>query len=101
MIIKSIEIGNNSFLGINVPLKGAPLLFVQIKDGGVGCRYFSEEVADKVGTPLAVVSGEEKLIQNLEDLLEAKVIKVTEEASKLGVEEGISGEEAIKIMAGI
>ncbi len=99
LILKSIEVANNSLIGVKVPLKGASLLFIQVKEGIVGCSYLSDEVADKIGTPLAVVSYENQVMEDIEDLLDAKVINTTQEASKLGVEKGMSGETAIKIMS--
>ncbi|MFC1498470.1 YunC family protein [Verrucomicrobiota bacterium] len=90
-----IAVGDVSVLGIKVDLPGAPVLMLVGEKGFIGCGYFKMETADKVGHALAVVSG----VKSFEDMLAASVIAVSEQAAKLGVTVGMTGSDAVKLIA--
>lgn len=89
--IKSIDSG----IGISITGKKAPILLIVAEKGLLGCGYFSIETADKIGDALAIVSG----VSTFEDVLNAEIKKVSSEARRLGIKEGISGREALKILS--
>ena len=57
----------------------------------MGCGYLSTETADKLGHALAIVTG----VASYDDMLAAKVVKVSSAAAALGVTVGMSGKEAL------
>ena len=72
----------------------APLLIVKGRAGFLACGYINADTCNKTGEACAIVSG----VNTHEDMLEAKVEAVSEEASKLGIEVGMSGAEAIEFI---
>ncbi len=68
-----------------------PLLLIIGSKGFLSCAYVSSEICDKTGEVQAVVVG----VKNYEDMLTAKVIRVSKAASELGVEVGITGAKAL------
>lgn len=70
------------------------MLLIQGGKGMLGCGYLNVDTAEKLGDALAVVTG----VKSYEDMLKAKVKKVSSAAALMGVKEGMSGEEALIIM---
>jgi len=81
-------------LGIKVELGKAPLLLIRAEKGFVMCGYLNVAVADSLGEVAARVSG----VSSFEDVLEAKIIEVSEKAKEQGITEGITGREALEKM---
>lgn len=81
-------------LGIKVELGKAPLLLIRAEKGFVMCGYLNVAVADSIGEVAARVSG----VSSFEDVLEAKIIEVSEKAKEQGITEGITGREALEKM---
>ena len=77
--------------GLVVGLPGAPLVLAYGRQGFVMCGYLNIEAADKLGVAAAMVRG----VSTIDDLLDAKVQKVSGAAGKLGVAEGMTGREAL------
>lgn len=71
----------------------APILIIKARKGFVGCSYLSIETADRIDDAVAIVAG----VSSFDDVLNAKVIKVSRKASDLGLKPGISGREALEI----
>lgn len=64
--------------------------------GILGCGLYDCQVATKFGIPVAIARGTpEKPLREPEDLLEARIVDVSEGAKKAGVEPGMTGLEAI------
>ncbi|MFP4051729.1 MAG: YunC family protein [Thermoplasmata archaeon] len=91
---RKITIDDLIFVGTKIPFKGAPLLIIQKNKAGLACGYFSIETANKTGAPIATVSG----VEDFEDMMEAEVNGVSEKAKEMGIKEGMTGEEALKIL---
>jgi len=67
------------------------LLLIQGSKGMLGCGYLSLDAAEKFGHALAIVSG----VSCYDDMMDAKVAKVSSAASALGVAVGMTGREAL------
>jgi uncharacterized protein YunC (DUF1805 family) len=91
---KMLTIGSYQFRADTIPLRSGSLLLIQGSKGMLGCGYLSVDTAEKLGDALAVVTG----VKSYEDMLKAKVKKVSSAAALMGVKEGMSGEEALIIM---
>jgi len=71
------------------------LLVIRGEKGILGCGYFNMKVAEKIDEALAIVRG----VQSVEDMLEGEVKKVSPAAQALGVNPGMTGRQAMQIMA--
>ncbi len=71
------------------------LLVVRGGKGILGCGYFNMSVAEKIDEALAIVRG----VQSVEDMMEAEVRKASPAAQALGVTPGMTGRQAMQLMA--
>lgn len=64
--------------------------------GFVGCGIYDVQTAGKFGMAVAIARGTpQKPLCEPEDLYEAKIVEVSEPASKLGITPGMTGLEAV------
>lgn len=92
---KKIKIGDKQTEGVNVFTGNVNILLIKAKNGLLGCGYFDVGVANKFDDAMAVVTG----VKSFDDMLKAKVVKVSNKAKELGVKEGMVGEDALAIMS--
>ncbi|MFH0862641.1 MAG: DUF1805 domain-containing protein [Candidatus Altiarchaeota archaeon] len=78
-----------------IELENANLVLLKAKNGYVMCGLLNIETAERLGQAAAIVTA----VKSAEDALKAKIKSATTAAMKLGVKEGMSGEEAIKKMS--
>jgi len=81
-------------LAVKVGLPSAPLLLLVAPKGYVMCGYLNLETAEKLGQAAAMVKG----VESFKDVLEASITAATSKAKELGIEEGMLGREALKLM---
>jgi len=91
---QEVAIDGKKAIGLKVNLQGAPLLLLVAQNGYVMCGYLNIDTAEKLGQAAAVVTG----VKSFEDVLNAKVVRLTTHAKQLGVKEGMLGREALKLM---
>ncbi|MDP6460085.1 MAG: DUF1805 domain-containing protein [Candidatus Hydrothermarchaeota archaeon] len=94
IIVELIKLNNGVAAGIKLSMSKAPLLLVKAEKGFIMCGYLNIATANSLGDVAAKVTG----VSSFEDVLEAEVVEVTEEARKLGIKEGIRGREALEKM---
>ena len=94
MEIRDIQIDGKVVQGAEIPLQNAALIVAVAEHGYVMCGYLNLEAAEKFGDCAAVVKG----VKNLDELLAAKVVAVTAAARKLGIEVGMTGQNALARM---
>jgi len=85
----------NEFTAYSIPTTNTNVLIIGAENGFLGCGYLNIEVANKVGDICAIVTG----VKTPDDMLEAKVVAVSEAAEKLGIKEGMTGKEALVLMS--
>lgn len=71
-----------------------PLLIVQGEKGLLACGYIDVNTCNKTGEACAIVSG----VSNHNDMLSKPVLMVSEAATRLGIEPGMSGSQALEFM---
>ncbi len=91
MQIEMIEIQGKKALGVVIELGKAPIVFIRADLGFMMCGFLDISVANNIGETCAKVRG----VASLDEILEKKVVEVSEEAMKLGVRQGMSGKEAL------
>ena len=85
----------NEFTAYSIPTTNTNILIIGAEKGFLGCGYLKVEIANKVNDVCAIVTG----VKTPDDMLAAKVIAVSDAAAELGVKEGMSGKEALVLMA--
>ena len=70
-----------------------PLLIQRGSRGFLACGYINVETTNKTSEACAVVRG----VNDFDDMLEAAVVAVSEEAGKLGVHVGMTGSDALEL----
>ncbi|PIU13396.1 MAG: hypothetical protein COT21_02120 [Hadesarchaea archaeon CG08_land_8_20_14_0_20_51_8] len=58
------------------------------------CGYLNLETAEKFGQVAAIVTG----VKSFDDVLSAKIVKLTMKAKELGIKEGMAGRDALNRM---
>jgi len=86
-----ITIDNQNFEASEIETAHANILLIKAKQGFLGCGYFNINTANRLNEAVAIVTG----VKSYDDMLNAKVIEVSEAASRLGVELGMLGKEAL------
>ena len=93
--INPLKIDGETAVGLKVDLPSAPpLLLVTGETGFVMCGFLNMEAAEKLNVTAAMVSG----VKSFDDVLEAGVKAVTSEARRKGIEPGMKGKDAIKLL---
>lgn len=65
--------------------------------GVVGCAIFNLDIADEVGSAMAIAKGsKESQLYQPEQLLDARIVGVSNKAAALGVAVGMTGREAVE-----
>jgi uncharacterized protein YunC (DUF1805 family) len=72
---------------------GLPLLIIKGAKGFLACGYINCETCNKTGEACAIVIG----VKTHEEMLDAEIKAVSQEAARLGVDIGMKGEEALEI----
>lgn len=70
-----------------------PLLVISGSKGCLSCGYLSMASFERNGDAAAIVRG----VDTYDDMLVAKVQEVSQLASELGVEPGMSGQQALEL----
>jgi uncharacterized protein YunC (DUF1805 family) len=81
----------DAFEKFHVALK-SPLLVIKAPKGVMGCGYLNIETFNRTGEAAVIVRG----VNTHEDMLKAKVVAASDAARNLGIEPGITGEEALQ-----
>ncbi|MCE8422583.1 MAG: DUF1805 domain-containing protein [Candidatus Methanoperedens sp.] len=94
MIVEQIYLENGSALGLKFDMEHAPLLVIRARKGFVMCGYLNMDVANKLGDAAVRVTG----VTSFEDVLNARIVDVSEAAKKLGITAGMQAKEALMKM---
>ncbi|CEG11786.1 conserved hypothetical protein [groundwater metagenome] len=90
-----MEISNiGKSTGIKIDMGNANLLLIKADKGFIMCGYLDMETAEKLKDAACIVKG----VKNFDDMLNGKIVKVTTNARELGIKEGMSGKDALKIL---
>jgi uncharacterized protein YunC (DUF1805 family) len=86
-----IKINDIIFDSYKIPTQNTNVLMISGKNGFLACGYINIEVANKRNDVCAIVTG----VKNLNDMLEAEVIKVSNAAIAAGILIGMKGKDAL------
>jgi uncharacterized protein YunC (DUF1805 family) len=83
----------NGATAVKIEMQKAPLLILIAKKGFVMCGYLNLETAEKLGDAACLVSG----VSTFDDVLKANIVACTPKAKELGIKDGMTGREALKL----
>ena len=93
--VTTLRVDGKSFTGLRTDLPDSPpLLLIMGEKGFLMCGFLNVESAEKLGVTAAVVSG----VKTFDDVLNGQVKAVTSKAKNLGIEVGMKGADALKLM---
>jgi uncharacterized protein YunC (DUF1805 family) len=92
--IDSLSLDGETYTGIRIDTKPAPIVLITGKKGFLMCGYLNMEAVDKVGAVAASISG----VNTFEDLLNKDVMKISIKAREQGLRDGMKGREALKYL---
>lgn len=69
-----------------------PLLIISGSKGVLACGYLNVQTFDKLDEAGAIVTG----VSCFEDMLDAPLVAVSQAATRLGLNEGMTGREALE-----
>jgi uncharacterized protein YunC (DUF1805 family) len=91
---KLIKLNSSQATGFLIELGAAPLILIKAKKGYVMCGYLNMGAANKLGDIAGKVTG----VKNFEDVLNADVVEVSENAKKIGLKEGIKARDFLNAL---
>jgi len=89
-----IPLQNGEAMGYVLDLGNAPLLIIQVKHGYIMCGYLNMAAANKLGDIAGRVTG----VKTFEDVLNAKIVEVSDQARQQGLKEGMSGKDFLNTL---
>jgi uncharacterized protein YunC (DUF1805 family) len=89
MIEEIIALENGKAQGYLIDLGNAPLILIRAGSGFVMCGYMNIEIANKLGDIAGKVTG----VKSFEDVLNANIVEISENAEKKGLKVGITARE--------
>lgn len=93
-MIEKLKIAGCEFEGIKVDTEHTALLVIRGKKGLLCCGYIDVAVANRVGDRVAIVTG----VKTFSDMLNAKVVRISDAAAAKGVIIGVTGQAALLTM---
>jgi uncharacterized protein YunC (DUF1805 family) len=94
MEIELIELKNGTALGLKLQLGNAPLLIIKASNGYASCSYLNIETANKLGDVAVIAKG----VRNFKELLNAKLLEISEKAKERGITKEMNVKEILELM---
>ena len=95
-MVEQLMVDGKKFEGLLFPIgKAAPLIIIKGSKGFLACGYIDIATADQLNEAAAIVRG----VNTFFDMTHASVQKVSPEAERIGVKVGMTGREALAILA--
>jgi len=91
---QTIVFEKGEVIGYSIDLGNAPLLLIQAKKGYVMCGYLNMNTANKLGDIAGKVTG----VKTLDEMLNADVIEVSENATLLGLKQGMKIKDFLNVL---
>jgi len=86
---KTIELDKGQAEGFHIDLDNAPLILVKARKGYVMCGYLNMNAANKLGDIAGRVTG----VKSFEDVLNAEILEISDNAKKVGLTAGMKGRD--------
>jgi uncharacterized protein YunC (DUF1805 family) len=98
-ISRPLQFQNGCAIGISNRWHKGQYCVILTEAGLVGCGIYDVKTAAEFGQAVAIARGTpQRPLVNPEDLFEARIVEATPQAQALGVQIGMTGEEAVERM---
>jgi uncharacterized protein YunC (DUF1805 family) len=94
MKMQTISLKKGKATGYCIDLGKAPLLIILAKKGYVMCGYLNMNAANKIGDIAGRVIG----VKTFDDMLNAEVVEVSENAIRTGLKQGMNVKDFLNIL---
>lgn len=94
-----LQVGKWTVVGVEVLLPKTTLLAIAAGPGYIMCGALDVQLLNERLADREIIAGRAVGVRTLEQLLEAPLESVTDSAVKLGITPGMSGKEAVCVMA--
>lgn len=91
---KIIELDKGQAVGFRIDLDNAPLILVRARKGYVMCGYLNMNAANKLGDIAGRVTG----VKSFEDVLNAEILEISDNAKKVGLKTGMKGRDFLNML---
>jgi len=88
-IATQIELDKGQATGFIIQLGTAPLILIKAKKGYVMCGYLNMNAANKLGDVAGRVTG----VKSFDDVLNADIVELSENAKNIGLKEGMKARD--------
>jgi uncharacterized protein YunC (DUF1805 family) len=86
---KIIQLDKGKAEGFLIELDNAPLILIKAKKGYVMCGYLNMNAANKLGD----IAGRVTKVKSFEDVLNAEILEISDNAKKAGLAAGMRGKD--------
>lgn len=86
---RMIELDNGDVAGYQIDLENSSLILIKAKKGYIMCGYLNMDTANKLGDIAGKVTG----VKDLDDVLNATIVEVSEKAKKKGLKTGMKAKD--------
>jgi len=93
-VSKLIKLDKGLARGFLIELGSAPLILIKVKKGYVMCGYLNMNVANKLGDIAGRVTG----VKSFDDVLNADIVELSENAKKIGLKEGMKARDFLNFI---
>ena len=98
-IQRPMQFENGCAVGVSNRWQNGQYCTILTKAGIVGCGIYDMETPAEFGQAIAIARGTpETPLVDPEDLLDAKIVDATPQAKQLGIEVGMTGQQAVELM---
>ncbi len=98
-ITRPMQFQNGCANGMSHRWQGGQYCSIMTRVGIVGCGIYDLKTAAEFGQAIAIAKGTpDHPLVDPEDLLEAKIVDATPQATQLGIAIGMSGKQAVELM---
>lgn len=93
--MQPLQIGEHTFIGIEVKLPKTTLISVSTDKGYIMCGALDVDLLNRKLKDRRIIAGRAIGVRSIDDLLSAPLESVTEEAERLGIHKGMIGRDAL------
>ena len=98
-IIQPMTFKNGTANGLSHRWQGGQYCSIMTKLGIVGCGIYSIDTPAEFGQAIAIAKGTpSQPLTDPQDLLDATIVDATPQAKSLGIEIGMSGQQAVELL---
>ena len=93
-----VKLTGGTAIGTMVELPKTRVLIISTQKGYIMCGVLNVPELDRIHPERKIIAARVIGVREMKDLLNAKIVEMTNEAKTLGIKEGMTGKEALEKM---